>query len=105
MSEKTPQQIVEEWNAMHPVGTRVRVGRSSKQGGAFLTETKCAAYVLTGWKADNSDGTPVVEVNGMQGWVALSVVLPVDSTLGLGERPAESSDPLPGFLHCPDTTT
>ena len=66
----TPQQLVNDWNAQHPVGTRVtRYKLINPLREPTATATRSAAWVMGGHSA-------MVMVMGVAGGVALESVVP-----------------------------
>jgi hypothetical protein len=74
MSAAKAKQLVDDWNAKHPVGTPVRYWSGLRQGEGTLSETRERASVV--------GGQPVVWVRGCLSCVALSHVQAVEGGKG-----------------------
>lgn len=64
-------KVVDEFNAAHPVGTRVRYWRGVREGEGAVGQTPCEAWLLGGH-------SPVVRITGTSGAIALTHVQPLD---------------------------
>lgn len=77
---RSPDAIVREWNARHPVGTQVIAYPGTRGGQGLTTATRSAAWALEGH-------TPVVMVEGHPACIALTHVdaRPAAAGRGVGE--------------------
>lgn len=67
MNGVAAQEIVDEWNACYPVGTKVRYWTGTREGEGALSATRTEARVLGGH-------TPIIWIEHVAGCLALSHV-------------------------------
>jgi hypothetical protein len=79
MSDNSGSSTVEAWNAAHPVGTPVTYWPGFREGEGRRGRTRTEAFTTAG-----KDAEPVVFIEGMAGWVALTHVEPWRFTTACG---------------------